>query len=281
MPVVGGLLGHLVGEDVAHEVQVTGERPVGGQRLGVALEVQELLGDEDQLLRAARPHGVHHRDDPLEHLAEAHLGETGVEHPAERHRQASTDLLVGAGLVGEGADALEGTGDAGEVTVEHRRAEEVLEQVAPVVRDLAHDPEVEVGGPTVVEHPEVPGVHVAVEAAVHHRGLEPHLHPTPQGEEAVDAPLGDGGEVVHRHARHPLHADHVRTAVVPVHLGRGDVGVVAERGDALPEPVLPPRLERRVELLERVGVEVGHHARRGWRSCRAWCASAAWSRAGA
>ena len=48
--------------------------------------------------------------------------------------EARADLLVGARLLREGADPLEGAGDAGEVAVDHRRVEEVLQQVAPLAR---------------------------------------------------------------------------------------------------------------------------------------------------
>ena len=46
---IGNRLGHLVGEHVAHQVEVAGHVVVRREPLGVALEVHELLGDEHEL----------------------------------------------------------------------------------------------------------------------------------------------------------------------------------------------------------------------------------------
>src|SRR3546814_13312158 len=107
-------------------------------------------------------------------------------------------LLIGSDPFGEHADLAVGGRDAGEVEVEHARVEEVLHELLPVAGELAHDPEVEVAAAAVVEHPDVAGVHVAVERAMDHTGLGPALGTAPQPVLAGTAPLGEHAEAEER-----------------------------------------------------------------------------------
>ncbi len=145
-----------------------------------------------------------------------------------------------------------------EVSVEHAGVEEILEEVAPLRGQLAHDAEVEVATAAIVEDPHVAGVHVAVERPVNHHGLRPDLCASAEHGLAIDAATFQFVEVVHRDPFDELHADGARPAVVQVHLGRRDHRVVAERADVDAELVLAPCLERGVELLAGHRVEIGN-----------------------
>ena len=93
-------------------------------------------------------------------------------------------------------------------------------------------------------------MHVAVERPWTHAASSHAFTAAPQQARRRRSRSAIDVEVVHRHAGHPLHADDLRAAVVPVDLGGGDDVVVAEGRDAGAEPLLAPCLERRVQLLD-------------------------------
>ena len=72
-------------------------------------------------------------------------------------------FVVGAGVLPDDPQVLVVAGDAGEILIEHERVEEVLDELLVLARQLSHDSEIEVAGAAVVQHPQVPGVHVRVE----------------------------------------------------------------------------------------------------------------------
>jgi polyisoprenoid-binding protein YceI len=155
---------------------------------------------------------------------------------------------------------MPGPDDAGVVAVDHHAVLGVTQGLAMGLGQLAHDAEVEVRGPPVVEDPDVPGVHVAVEGPMDQRGLHPHLQAAPEHQLAVDAARPDLGEAVHGRAPQRFHADDPRSAVVPVHGGCGDPPVVAERPDVGAELGLAMGLQSEVQLLVGDLVQVLDHA---------------------
>jgi len=258
---LGHHAGHVLGEHVLHEEQVAGHVVGGGQLLGVALEVHELLGHQHEL-----PHGAGavlplELDLLAQQLGQAHVAEGQVEHGVEHGLEPGRHLVDRPDVGGEDPDALPGPDDAGVVAVDHEGELGVAHRLAVVGGQLAHDAEVEVRGPAVVQQPDVAGVHVAVERAVDERRLGPHLEAAAQRQLTVDAAGPHVVEAVERGAVEALHADHAGPAMVPVHLGGGDPGVVAEGADVVAECGLAVGLEDEVELLVGDLVQILDHPR--------------------
>ncbi len=204
-----------------------------------------------------RGHAVlpHHVEGREYEIAQAHAA-SGAEHRSDDRLHAQPHLLVGSEALIDEPEVLVRPGHPREIAIEQEREEQVFDHLLVVVRELAHDPEIEVAGPTIVENPQIARMQVTVERTVDDDGFQPGFGAPPEDQLTVDAPLPDGRELVHRDPCHALHADHVGTAVVPVDLRRRHPTVVTEGADLGPETVVAPGFERRVQLVEGDGVQL-------------------------
>ncbi len=186
------------------------------------------------------------------------MRESCREHRSEHRLQDRADLGVRTHLRGNDSQSFDGTGEPGEVAVDHGGVKQIEQKRAPLLVHLAHDSEVEECHSAVVEDPHVARMHVAVEEAVQHKGFHPDLGG------AADDELGllSWLVAVEWGAVHAFHADDAPTAVVEKHLGGGDVGVVVERADGRAKAVLALGFHGAVEFGEGGSVQVDDDRRR-------------------
>ena len=220
-----------------------------------AVEVEQLLGDEDELARESHVVASADAHDVDEHLA---VGDLRQRFREDRLHQFSD---VGGGpleidRLENRPERIDRSGYLDEIAVHEKRRKAVADDVPGAVIEVADDTEVQEDQLAVGVDHQVAGMNIAMEEPVLQSRLHPGTHPPLQQLREVEPCGPQAVGVIDAVAVDPLHGEDTRGGVSPLNLRHPNPAVGPKGREVLGEALHRLSLENEVELVREGGLEI-------------------------